>query len=190
MTSRLLLTTGSAFAALLLTLNAHALEYKAIDTAKSNVTFSYKQMGVVMDGKFKKFAAQLNFDPSKPAAAKAILEIDLATIDTGSGEADQEVTGKSWFNTAAFPKAVFVSNQIKSTAANQFEVTGKLTIKGQTKDITFPLKQTAQGNVGVFNGSFVMRRADFNIGEGMWAKFDTVANEVQVNFQITALASK
>jgi hypothetical protein len=44
--------------------------------------------------------------------------------------------------------------------------------------------------VGVFNGGFVMRRADFNIGEGMWAKFDTVANEVQVNFQITALASK
>ncbi len=39
-------------------------------------------------------------------------------------------------------------------------------------------------------GKSMMRRADFNIGEGMWAKFDTVANEVQVNFQITALASK
>jgi polyisoprenoid-binding protein YceI len=85
---------------------------------------------------------------------------------------------------------VFVSSQIKQTAPNQFEVAGKLTIKGQTKGISFPLKQTSQGNVGVFNGSFVMRRADFNIGEGMWAKFDTVANEVQVNFQITALASK
>ena len=190
MTSRFLKTTGTAFAALLLTFNANAVEYKAIDAAKSNVAFSYKQMGVGMDGKFKKFSAQLNFDPTKPAAAKATLEIDLASIDTGSSEADQEVNGKSWFHTSAFPKAVFVSNQIKQTAANQFEVAGKLTIKGQTKDISFPLKQTAQGNVGVFNGSFVMRRADFNIGEGMWAKFDTVANEVQVNFQITALASK
>ena len=190
MTSRLIKITWTASAALLLAFNAYAVEYKAIDVSKSHVAFSYKQMGVGMDGKFKKFSALMNFDPAKPAVAKATLEIDLASIDTGSGEADQEVTGKAWFNTSAFPKAVFVSSQIKQTAPNQFEVAGKLTIKGQTKDISFPLKQTAQGNVGVFNGSFVMRRADFNIGEGMWAKFDTVANEVQVNFQITALSSK
>jgi polyisoprenoid-binding protein YceI len=189
-TSSTIAMWAAVLATSLLTINANAVEYKSIDTAKSNVAFSYKQMGVGMDGKFKKFAAQLNFDPSKTAAAKVNLEIDLTSIDTGSSEADQEVTGKSWFNTNVFPKAVFVSSQIKQTAANQFEVAGKLTIKGQTKDISFPLKQTSQGNVGVFNGSFVMRRADFNIGEGMWAKFDTVANEVQVNFQITALASK
>ena len=190
MTSQRLKTAWTASAALLLAFNAYAVEYKTIDAAKSNVAFSYKQMGVGMDGKFKKFASQLSFDPAKLANAKATIEIDLASIDTGSSEADQEVTGKSWFNTNAFPKAVFVSSQIKQTAPNQFEVAGKLTIKGQTKDISFPLKQTSQGNVGVFNGSFVMRRADFNIGEGMWAKFDTVANEVQVNFQITALSSK
>ncbi len=190
MTSRRLKTAWTASAALLLAFNAYAVEYKTIDAAKSNVAFSYKQMGVGMDGKFKKFSSQLSFDPAKLANAKATIEIDLASIDTGSSEADQEVTGKSWFNTNTFPKAVFVSSQIKQTAPNQFEVAGKLTIKGQTKDISFPLKQTSQGNVGVFNGSFVMRRADFNIGEGMWAKFDTVANEVQVNFQITALASK
>ena len=186
------LTTPKALAAAFLALafNAHAVEYKSIDAGKSNVAFSYKQMGVSMDGKFKKFASQLNFDPAKPATAKATLEIDLASIDTGSSEADQEVAGKAWFNTSAHPKAVFVSSQIKQTAPNQFEVVGKLTLKGQTKDISFPLKQTAQGNVGVFNGSFVMRRADFNIGEGMWAKFDIVANDIQVNFQITALASK
>lgn len=190
MNSRRLKTSWTASAALLLAFNAYAVEYKTIDAAKSNVAFSYKQMGVGMDGKFKKFSSQLSFDPAKLANAKATIEIDLASIDTGSSEADQEVTGKSWFNTNTFPKAVFVSSQIKQTAPNQFEVAGKLTIKGQTKDISFPLKQTSQGNVGVFNGSFVMRRADFNIGEGMWAKFDTVANEVQVNFQITALASK
>jgi polyisoprenoid-binding protein YceI len=190
MTSQRLKTAWTACAALLLAFNAHAVEYKTIDAAKSNVAFSYKQMGVGMDGKFKKFSSQLSFDPAKLANAKATIEIDLASIDTGSSEADQEVTGKSWFNTNTFPKAVFVSSQIKQTAPNQFEVAGKLTIKGQTKDISFPLKQSSQGNVGVFNGSFVMRRADFNIGEGMWAKFDTVANEVQVNFQITALASK
>ena len=80
MTSRILKSTGTAFAAVLLTFNAHAVEYKAIDAAKSNVAFSYKQMGVGMDGKFKKFSAQLNFDPTKPAAAKATLEISFIEI--------------------------------------------------------------------------------------------------------------
>jgi polyisoprenoid-binding protein YceI len=43
-----------------------------------------------------------------------------------------------------------------------------------------------QGNSGVFDGSFTIRRADFTIGEGAWAKFDIVANDVQIKFRITA----
>jgi len=42
----------------------------------------------------------------------------------------------------------------------------------------------------VFNGGFVIRRAEFSIGEGMWAKFDVVANDIQVNFQLVANAGK
>ena len=174
----------------LLVMSAGAVEYKAIQPEKSKVTFQYKQMGVAMDGHFKKFAAQLNFDPAKPAAAQAQIEIDLASIDAGSSDADDEVVGKTWFNVKAFPKATFVAKQIKATGTNQFEVTGALTIKGKSQDIKFPLKLAAQGNAGVFSGGFVMRRADFAIGEGMWAKFDVVANDIQVNFQLTAISGK
>ena len=39
---------------------AQAVEYKTIQPEKSKVTFQYKQMGVAMDGHFKKFNAQLN----------------------------------------------------------------------------------------------------------------------------------
>ena len=187
------LTRSTVFAAVLatgLSTAAQALEYKSIQAEKSSVTFNYKQMGVAMDGKFKKFSSQLSFDPAKVAAAKATIEIELASIDTGSTDADQEVVGKAWFNTAAFPKAVFVSNQIKQTAPNQYQVAGKLTIKGQTKDISFPLKHTPQGANGQFTGGFILHRADFLIGEGMWAKFDVVANDIQVNFQLTAPAGK
>ena len=174
----------------LLAMGANAVEYKAIQPEKSKVTFQYKQMGVGMDGQFKKFVAQLSFDPAKPAAAQAQIEIDLASIDAGSSEADDEVVGKSWFNAKAFPKATFVAKHIKATGANQFEVTGVLTLKGKSQDIKFPLKLSAQGNVGVFTGGFVIRRADFAIGEGMWAKFDVVANDIQVNFQLTAIPGK
>jgi polyisoprenoid-binding protein YceI len=171
-------------------ISAQAVEYKTIQAEKSKVTFQYKQMGVAMDGQFKKFNAQLNFDPAKPAAAQAQIEIELASVDAGSSDADDEVVGKSWFNAKAFPKATFVAKQIKATGANQFEVSGALTIKGKTQDIKFPLKYVAQGSAGVFSGGFVMRRGDFAIGEGIWSKFDVVANDIQVNFQLTANPGK
>lgn len=180
-----LLWLGSAMA-----LQASAVEYKAIAPEKSKVSFQYKQMGVAMDGQFKKFAAQLSFDPAKPAAARAQIEIDLASVDAGSSEADDEVVGKAWFHTKAFPKATFVSREVKATGANQFEVTGTLSIKGKSQDIKFPLKHMPQGSAGVFTGDFVIRRADFSIGEGTWAKFDVVANDIPIHFQLTAISGK
>ena len=61
-----------------------------------------------------------------------------------------------------------------------------MSIKGRTQDVVVPATFTAQGNSGVFDGSFTIRRADVAIGEGSWAKFDIVANDVQVRFRITA----
>jgi len=179
-----------ALSAVTLALQAHASPYQSIAAAKSSVTFSYKQMGVAMDGRFKKFAAQVNFDPAKADAGKASFDVELASVDAGSGEADDEVVTKAWFNVAAFPKATFVAKQFKQTAPNQYEVSGTLSIKGQSREVKFPMKHTAQGKDGVLTGSFTIKRGDFNIGEGMWAKFDVVANDIQVHFSLTAQLSK
>ena len=173
-----------------LALQVQAAPYQSIVPAKSGVTFQYKQMGVAMDGRFKKFAAQVNFDPAKAEQGKASFEVDLASVDAGSGEADQEVVTKSWFNTAAFPKAQFVSKQIRQTAPNQYEVLGTLSIKGQSRVVKFPMKHTPQGKDGLLTGGFTLKRGDYSIGEGMWAKFDVVANDIQVNFSITTALSK
>lgn len=181
--------TALALAAAL-PLTAHAIEYKQIQTDKSTLGFGYKQMGVAMDGKFRKFATQLSFDPAKPAAAKATFDVDLASIDTGSSEADQEVAGKQWFNTKAFPTARFVSSSVKALGGNKFEVAGKLTMKGRTQDVVAPITFTPQGNQAVFDGAFSFKRVDFAIGEGPWAAFDTVANEIQVKFHFLANTGK
>ncbi len=173
-------------AGLLLTLTTHAATLDAVQPDKSKIGFSFKQMGVAMDGHFAKSSATLNFDPAKPEQAKASIEVELASIDTGSGEVDQEVVGKAWFNTAAFPKAVFVAKQVKQIAPNQYEVLGSLSIKGRSRDVKTMLKLSPQGKSSVLSGSFTLQRADFAIGEGMWSKFDVVANDIQVNFQFTA----
>ena len=165
---------------------AQAIEYNQVQADKSRIGFGYKQMGVAMDGKFKKFASQLSFDPAQPANAKATIDVDLASVDTGTSEANAEVAGKPWFNTKAFPTAKFVSGTVKPLGGNKYEVAGQLTIKGKTQDVVVPATFTAQGATGVFDGSFTIRRADFSIGEGSWAKFDIVANDVLIKFRITA----
>lgn len=165
---------------------AHAVEYSQVQTDKSAINFTYQQMGVKMDGRFRKFSSQLSFDPAKPGAAKAVIDVELASIDAGSGEADQEVAGKPWFNSKAFPVARFVSGSVKPLGGNKYEVAGQLSIKGKTVDVVVPASFTAQGNSGVFDGAFSIRRGDFSIGEGSWAKFDIVANDIQIKFRITA----
>lgn len=169
--------------------HAEAAPFQAVQADRSSVTFTYQQMGVRMDGRFRKFTSKLDFDPARPEAAKASVEIELASVDAGSGDADGELATRSWFNTAAFPKASFTSRQIKAAGPGRYDVTGTLTLKGQSREIAFPLQLATSGNQGVFTGAFTIRRGDFAIGEGMWSKFDVVANDVQVRFQLTATAA-
>lgn len=169
---------------------AQAAEFTSIQNDKSSLHFVYKQMGVPVDGSFKKFNTQLAFDPAKLANAKVDFELNLASIDAGSDEANDEVASKSWFNTKVYPKATFASTAVKQLAANRYEVSGKMTIKGHTQTITAPFTFTPQGNTAKVDGSFVLKRSEFAIGEGVWADFGTVANEIQINFHFLVNASK
>lgn len=164
--------------------SAQAVEFRQVQADKSTIGFSYQQMNVKMEGRFRQFTAQIAFDPAKPAAAKVSFNVALGSVDAGSGDADQELAGKSWFNTTQFPSAQFVASSVKALGNNQFEVAGKLTIKGQSRDIVIPAKLTPLGNTAALDGTFTIRRGDFSIGEGSWAKWDIVANDVVVRFHL------
>lgn len=168
---------------------ANAIEFNQVLADKSTLTFVSKQMNVPVEGQFKSFRGKLSFDPAKPAAASAELEIDLASVDAGSKDANDEVAGKAWFNTKVFPVAKFVLTSVKPLGDNRFEVAGKMTIKGKTQDLTAPVTLRQDGNSATLEGSLVLKRADYAIGEGMWADFGTVANEVQVKYRLVASAA-
>ena len=169
--------------------NAHAIAFNQVQANQSTMTFAYKQMGVPLEGKFRKFAAQLTFDPARINTARAGLEVDLASIDTGSSDGDDEVAGKLWFNTKAYPVARFVSSGVKILGGNRYEALGKLTIKGRSLDVSAPFTFRQEGAVGVFDGAFTLKRLDYAIGEGLWADVGTVANEVRIVFHIVAAAA-
>ena len=64
-----------------------------------------------------------------------------------------------------------------------------MSIKGKTHEVSTPARFRQQGTAGVFEGSFVLKRADYSIGEGMWADFGTVSNEVQIKFRLVVVAA-
>lgn len=168
---------------------ADAVEFGLFQADKSTLTFAYKQMGVPSDGKFRKFAANIAFDPAKPSAATAQLEIDMASIDTGAPEGNDEVAGKPWFNVKSFPTARFVSSSVKALGGNRYEVAGQLTLKGKTRAVSAPFTVKQEGTVAVFDGGFVLKRLDYAIGEGAWTDVGTVADEVRINFHVVAAAT-
>jgi len=165
--------------------SAVAQRVAAVDTDKSAITFVSKQMNVPVEGKFGKFSAQLTFDPAQPSQGRVQVEVDLASIDTGSEEANDEVKSKGWFDVKNHPTARFVSNSVKSLGTGRYEVAGKLTIKGRSKDVSAPFTFKPAGSGGVFEGAFALKRLDYGIGEGAWSDTDTVANEVQIKFRFS-----
>ena len=156
------------------------------DVSKSTVSAVFKQFNVPVETKFNKFSAQIDFDSVKPDASKATVEIDIPSFDLGDPEYNSEVQKKEWFNSAQFPKATFVSSKIKSGAAGKLDVSGKLTIKGRSMDISFPMTVKKEGAHQIFEGSLPIKRLAFNIGEGEWRDTSLVADDVVIKFRVAA----
>ncbi|CAG2141899.1 YceI family protein [Cupriavidus plantarum] len=161
-----------------------SLAWAQVDTAKSAVTATARQIGVPMEGKFRKFDATVDFDPNKLATSSAKIEIDVSSFEIGDAETSKEVKGREWFDAAKYPKATFQSTSIKSSGAGKLDVAGKLTIKGKTVDVVVPAtyRQDAAGQV--FDGVLPIKRTAFNIGEGEWKDTSVVADDVQIKFHI------
>ena len=78
--------------------------------AQSSIAFEIKQMGVPVQGHFKKFDAQINFDAAKLASSKVTFTVDIASTTLGAPEMDAELPKATWFNNAEFPPAQFAAS--------------------------------------------------------------------------------
>lgn len=163
---------------------SNAAELQQMVADKSQIAFTSTQMGVPVKGGFSKFASQVSFDPANAAAAKIRVDVDLASIDAGSSDANAEVKGKVWLDIAAFPKASFVSNSVKSLGGARYEARGPLTIKGISQVIAVPFSVRVDAAGTWLEGGFALPRLQFNIGAGDWSDTSVVANEVQVKFTL------
>lgn len=166
-------------------LAAHpAVAQQKLVPAQSEVQFTARQMGVPLEGHFKKFDAQVSFDPAKLATSKIVFTVDTGSATMGSRETDAELPKATWFNVPQFPQATFQSGAIKALGAGKFEVTGKLSIKGMARDVVVPVTLVQNGATTMATGALPLKRLAFKIGENEWADTSMVADDVQVKFKL------
>jgi polyisoprenoid-binding protein YceI len=151
--------------------------------AQSEIVFVSKQMGVPVEGRFKRFDARLAFDPKMPAAGEVSLRIDLSSVEIGA-DAEGELAKPGWFDSSKQPYASFKSTRIAASGPGRLDVAGKLTIKGIAHDTVVPVTLTLAGAVTTASGSFALKRLDYKIGDGEWGDTSLVADEVQVKFKL------
>lgn len=173
---------GLVIATVFVSLSAQA-EQKLVPS-QSEIAFVSKQMGVSVEGHFKKFDAQIAFDPAKPELSKIAFSIDVASATLGAPESDAELPKAIWFNAAKFPQASFQSTSVKGLSGGLFEIAGKLNIKGNVREILIPVRLTQSGSNTIATGAFSIKRLAFKIGENEWADTSMVADDVQVKFKL------
>jgi polyisoprenoid-binding protein YceI len=152
---------------------------------RSEIRFVGRETRGAVEGSFRRWKANVDFRPNNLKKSKANFEIDLASIQLANEEREAEARRPVWFDTAKFPVARFTSHAMKDLGGDRYEIAGRLSIKGVTREVVIPmvLRKDATGN-SVAESQFAFNRLDFRIGDGLWADTSTVANEVGVRIRM------
>ena len=150
------------------------VKLRPVDTDNS-VTFTIKNFGINTNGEFKGLKGTINWVPENPATSAFNVSIDAGTVNTDIDSRDNHLRSEEYFNVAKYSAINFVS-----TAVSPGNITGNLTIKGITKQISFPFTVTPSGSSYLFEGNFTINRRDFGVGGNSMVLSDNVNVHLKV----------
>jgi polyisoprenoid-binding protein YceI len=179
------ITVVTIAAALLAATPAFAASWN-VDTVKSKLGFTVLWSNEPFSAAFKKWKADIAFDPADLAHAHVDVSVDLASEASDEPDFDDGLKGALGFQISQFPAAHFVTTGFTHKSGNDYVATGKLSLKGVTKDVTLPFTLTIQGNQAHMKGTAVVVRTDYGVGQGTWSAPSPVAHEVTVTIDIVA----
>ena len=131
-----------------------------IDIDNSNVEFLVRNMRIrTVKGSFTNMTGTISFNENKLNEASFNVCINASTINTENKKRDKHLKKKDFFDVATYPTICFLSTYV-SKENDQYIVTGKLTMKGITKEISIPLNFINNS----FKGTLKLNRTDYNIG--------------------------
>ncbi len=108
-----------------------------IDPAHTQVAFSIDRFGFNrVLGRFDEVAGEIVLDEANPANSSVRTSIQIASISSGNPTRDEHLRAERWLNAAQFPTMEFRSTSVRLTGERRAEVTGNLTLLGQTHTVT------------------------------------------------------
>jgi polyisoprenoid-binding protein YceI len=154
-------------------------QYKPIDQG-SEVNFTVTNFGFDVSGSFTGLQGSIGIDQQNPANDSFDISIDANTVKTDNSMRDNHLRGEGYFAVNSYPRIRLVSTQVSATARNGvYEFRGQLTIKGTTKNVSFPFTMMSAGDGLLFTGTFAINRKDFGVGG-----ISTIGNEVHINVKV------
>ena len=178
--------------ALFILLTPTQAETYKFDASKSEIIFEIGHFTGTARGEFSEFEGVLEFDDQNPEKSKVKLEIQVDSIDTGSAKRDQHLQEEDYFHSQKFPKITFQSQGFKQRGKNNYVVSGPLTIRGKSKNITLQVQLQGEteewavsGKVLNFQSSYELNRMDFGVSGGRPA----VGKQVKITLLVKARES-
>ena len=181
-------TLLAASLASLMSMTALADKY-VIDTegAHAAIQFKIKHLGYSwLVGRFNTFKGEFVYDADNLAASQANVVIDTKSIDSNHTERDQHLRSADFLNVEKFPQSSFVSTKVVPTSGDNFELHGKFTLNGVTKDIVIAAEKIGEGQDpwggyrAGFAGTAAFALKDFGINYDLGPAAATVYLELSV----------
>jgi|SRR3954464_15515555 polyisoprenoid-binding protein YceI len=154
----------------------------------SSISFIGSKVTGKHDGGFKKFSGELKAQGDKLAGAGNKVEIDTTSIWTDTDRLTGHLKTKDFFDVAQFPTSTFETVSITENGTNS-TVTGKLTLHGITKEISFPATIKVSAESVDVDAQFAINRLDFDVKfKGM--PNDLIRNDVVLKLKLKATPAK
>ena len=173
------------------------VEYDS-DPAHSSIDFSVRHMVIsTVKGFFDKFEATIMYDTSDVTKSTVSVLINPESISTNNETRDKHLKSQDFFYVEKYPEITFKSTKIEKTA-DGLVMTGNLTIRDVTKEVSFPFVINGPitdpwGNLRFgAEASLTINRQDYGVS---WNKvLDsgglTAGNDVKIDIQIEAVHAK
>ncbi len=157
-----------------------------VDKATSRLGFRSSMGGDAFEGTFRRWDAQIQFDPKALAASRVVVTVEVASAATGDAAKDQAIPTADWFDAAHFPRATFTSRAFKDLGGGRYQAQGDLVIRGVSRPLILPFTLAITGAQAKLTGQTSVNRAAFGIGKGQFASAETVPFDVTVKVSLSA----
>ena len=108
-----------------------------LDPGHSAVGFSVRHLMITnVRGELEKFRGDVTYDPQNPEATRIDATIDVASLNTREAKRDADLRSALFFDVENHPNMTFVSKSARSRGDGNLDVTGDLTIRGTTREVT------------------------------------------------------